>query len=294
MRAKIAALCLILSAGAAVCSAQNPAENPTPVAGPAGQVGYSKVYCSGFLKDTKLPDDARLVSGEQIGYKVTFAQGERVYLNQGSDKGVRVGDRFVVVRATQDPSTEWFRGQFKLTKAIGILYEDLGQVKVVNVLPKTSIAEVTFSCDYMQRGDIVRPFEERPVPPFKELGTFDHFAPVSGKPVGMMVTTIDFQQSEGQGSTIYINLGAAQGVKVGDYVRFFRYQGKLDEFAPQTRGYQTELYGFGSSPVHYQGKDLPREVLGEGIVLNASRNGSAVLITFSSADIYTGDNVEIE
>jgi hypothetical protein len=54
------------------------------------------------------------------------------------------------------------------------------------------------------------------------------------------------------------------------------------------------LYGFGSSPVHYQGKDLPREVLGEGIVLNASRNGSAVLITFSSAEIYTGDNAEIE
>lgn len=295
MRAKIAALCLLIGAGAGVCSAQAPAENANaPSNTPAGQPSYTKVYCSGFLKDTKLPDDARLVSGEQIGYKVTFAQGERVYLNQGSDKGVRVGDRFVVVRATQDPSTEWFRGQFKLTKAIGILYEDLGQVKVVNVLPKTSIAEITFSCDYMQRGDIVRPFEERPVPPYKELGPFDHFAPVSGKPVGMMVTTIDFQQSEGQGSTIYINLGAAQGVKVGDYVRFFRYQGKLDEFAPQTRGYQTELYGFGSSPVHYQGKDLPREVLGEGIVLNASRNGSAVLITFSSADIYTGDNVEIE
>jgi hypothetical protein len=35
-------------------------------------------------------------------------------------------------------------------------------------------------------------------------------------------------------------------------------------------------------------------VLGEGIVLNASRNGSAVLITFSSTDIYTGDEVEIE
>src|ERR1700682_4871 len=164
MRAKIAALCLILGSGTTVCSAQTAPEN-APAAGPAGQPGYTKVYCSGFLKDTKVPDDARLVSGEQIGYKAVFSQGERVYLNQGSDKGVRVGDRFMVVRATQDPSTEWFRGQFKLTKAIGILYEDLGQLKVVNVLPKTSIAEVTFSCDYMQRGDIVRPFEERPVPP---------------------------------------------------------------------------------------------------------------------------------
>src|ERR1700720_374390 len=105
MRAKIAALCLILGAGAAVCPAQTPAENANaPVVGPAGQVGYAKVYCSGFVKDTKVPDDARLVSGEQIGYKVVFGQGERIYLNQGSDKGVRVGDRFVVVRPSRDPN----------------------------------------------------------------------------------------------------------------------------------------------------------------------------------------------
>src|SRR6202030_3741164 len=293
MRAKIAALGLILGAGAVVCPAQTTPEN-APASGPTGQPSYTKVYCSGFVKDTKVPDDARLVSGEQIGYKVIFSQGERVYLNQGSDKGVRVGDRFVVVRQTQDPNGEWFHGQAKLAKAMGTLYEDLGQLKVVSVEPKASVAEVTFACDYMQRGDLVRPFEERPVPPFKEAGTFDHFAPVSTKPVGMLVNTVDFQQSEGQGSTVYINLGAAQGVKVGDYVRFFRYQGKRDEYAPQTKGYQTELYGFGISRTRYSGKDLPREVLGEGIVLNASRNASAVLITLSSTEIYTGDTVEIE
>lgn len=293
MRAKIAALCLTLSAGVAVCSAQTAPEN-VAISGPAGQPGYSKVYCSGFVKDTKVPEEARLVSGEQAGYKVLFARGELVYLNEGSEKGVRVGDRFLVVRPVEDPGPEWFAGQTRITKAMGTLYADLGQLKVVNVQPKTSIAEITFSCDYMQRGDIVRPFEERPVPPYKETGAFDHLAPVSGKPVGMMVNTADFQQGQGQGATVYVNLGAAQGVKIGDYVRFFRYQGKTIEYAPQTKGYQYEMYGFGSSPTRYKWSDLPREVLGEGIILNASRNASTVLITFSSADIYTGDNVEIE
>jgi hypothetical protein len=293
MRVKIAVLCLTLSAGAAVCSAQTAPENAA-ISGPAGQPGYSKVYCSGFVKETRVADEARLVSGEQIGYKIYFGRGEMVYLNQGSNKGVRVGDRFLVVRPVRDPGGEWFRGQERLTRAMGTLYADLGQVKVVNVQPKTSIAEVTYSCNYMQRGDIIRPFEERPVPPYKDSGTFDHFAPVSGKPVGTMVTTIDWQQGEGQGSTVYVNLGSAQGVKVGDYLRFFRHQGKQDEYAPNTRGYQYELYGYGSSPTRYEWKDLPREVLGEGIVLNAGRNGCTVLITFSSADIYTGDNAEIE
>ena len=292
MRANVAAICVMALAGAGICSAQT-APNAT---GSSGQTTYSSVYCSGFIKDSKLPEDMRVVSGEQVGYKLVFSQGENVYLNKGSDNGLRVGDRFMVVRPESDPAEtdEWFHGQTRIAHAMGTLYADIGQLRVVSVEAKTSVAQVIFSCAYMQRGDIVRPFEERAQPPFKDAGTFDHFAPLSGKPVGTVVTSVDFQQSAGQGRTVYVNLGAAQGIKVGDYVRVFRYQGELKEVAPNTRGYAYEIYGYGSSPTRYQGKDLPREVLGEGVVLNASKNAATVFLTFSSADIYMGDNVEIE
>jgi len=39
---------------------------------------------------------------------------------------------------------------------------------------------------------------------------------------------------------------------------------------------------------------LPREILGEGIVFNASRNSSTMMITFSSSEVYAGDYIEIE
>jgi len=290
MRANLAALCLAAFAGAGVCYGQVAPANPTTL-----QPGYTAVYCSGFVKDTKLPNDLYVISGEQPGYKIVYAQGENVYINHGSDNGVRVGDRFMVVRQVEDPANmEWFKGQTKITKAMGNLYADIGQLRVVSVLPKTSIAEVSFSCAEMIRGDIARPFEERPTPPYKEIGAFDHFAPVSGKPVGTVVTSANFQQSQGQGTTMYVNLGAAQGVKVGDYMRFFRFQGKDIETAPQTKGYQYQLYGYGSTPTRYEWKDLPREVLGEGIVLNASRNAATIFVTFSSAEVYPGDNAEIE
>lgn len=293
MRANLAALCLAAFASAGVCYGQT-----APAATPAAttlQPGYSTVYCSGFVKDTKLPEDIRVISGEQPGYKVIWAQRENVYINRGSDNGVRVGDRFLVVRQTEDPDRiEWFKGQNKIAKAMGLLYSDIGQLRVVSVEAKTSVAEVVFSCEYMLRGDIVRPFEERPAPLFKEVGPFDHFAPVSGKPVGTVVISSKFQEGQAQGITMYVNLGAAQGVKVGDYLRVFRYQGKDIERAPQTRGYATDIYGFGSSPTRYTWKELPREVLGEGIVLNASRNSATVFVTFSSAEIYAGDDVEIE
>ena len=293
MRAYLAALSLSLFAGATFCSAQGIPENAAPMS--SAQPGFEAVYCSGMVSDVKVPGDTFLISGEQSNYKVTFARGDYVYINRGQDKGVKVGDRFMVMREDVDPAkAEWFKGEFKLLKAMGTLYTDAGQLRVVNVQPKVSIAEVTFSCGYMQRGDIVRPFEERPSPPYKDPAAFDHFAPVSGKPVGMIVSAVDYQQTLGQRDRAYINLGAAQGVKVGDYVRVFRYEGTRLETAPNTPGYQYTIYGFGSSPVRYEWRDLPREVMGEGIIINVSRNAATVLLTFSSIEIFTGDYVELE
>ena len=289
MRVRLAALSLVVLLGAAVSSAQN-----SPQAAPA-QADFTAVNCSGFVTDQKVPDGIQLISGEQSNYKITFARGDKVYINRGQDKGVRIGDRFMVVRSEEDPtSVQWFKWQSKLMKAMGTAYKDQGQVRVVNVQPKVSIAEVTFSCGYMQRGDILLPYQDRPAPPFKDPGAFDHFAPVSGKPVAMVVAGTDFTQLFGKNQTIYVNLGTRQGVKVGDYFRVFRYQGSMAETAPQTKGYQYTMYGFGSAPARYEWNDLPRAVLGEGIVINVSGNSSTMFLTYSTIEIYAGDYVEIE
>jgi len=289
MRARLAALSLVVLLGAAVSSAQN-----SPQAAPA-QADFTAVNCSGFVIDQKVPDGIRLISGEQSNYKITFARGDRVFINRGQDKGVRVGDRFSVVRPDADfIDVQWFKWQTKLMKAMGTAYKDQGQVRVVNVQPKVSIAEVTFSCGYMQRGDILQPYQDRPAPPFRDPATFDHFAPVSGKPVAMVVTGTDFTQLFGKNQSIYVNLGTKQGVKIGDYFRIFRYQGSMAETVPQTRGYQYTMYGFGSAPERYEWNDLPREVIGEGIVINVSNNSSTMFVTLSTIEIYAGDYVEIE
>jgi hypothetical protein len=292
MRAKLAALCVSILSSAVVSSAQTGPET-TP---PPRQADYSHVYCSGFVSDPKVPDEIRVVSGEQSNYKIAFARGDNVYLNRGADKGVKIGDLFTVVRPDSDFANEWFYGQPKLTKELGTIYKDTGRIRVVNVQPKISIAEVVFSCDYMQRGDVARPFEERPEPPYKDAGKFDHFAPVSGKPVGTVVTSFDYHQLLGRGDAAYVNIGAAKGVKIGDYMRVFRYQGNKKDINDNAVGgeNQYKVYGFGSAPTKYVGKDLPREVLGEGVVLNVTKNAATVLITYSSVDIYAGDYAEIE
>ncbi|HEY2351830.1 MAG TPA: hypothetical protein VGH83_04925 [Candidatus Acidoferrum sp.] len=290
MRAKLAALVFCLFFGAAITSAQEPAVAGTATNSP----DFTAINCSGFVTD-KVPDDIRLISGEQSNIKITFTHGDYVYINRGRDKGVQVGDRFSVVRPDKDPmDVPWFKWQHKLIKAMGQIYLDAGEVRVVNVQPKVSIAQVGFSCGYLQRGDIVRPYVERPSPPFKDTTAFDHFAPVSGKRVAMVVAASDYAQMYGKNSTVYVNLGSNQSVRVGDYFRIFRYEGTRAETVPQTKGYQYTMYGFGSTPEKYAWNDLPREILGEGIVINEGPNSATVLITYSTLEIYAGDYVELE
>ena len=292
MRAKLAAFCVSILASAGVCAAQTPAGAPTA----SGQVDYSKVYCSGFVSDPKVPDDIRVISGEQSSYKIIFSRGDNVYVNRGAQQGVKIGDIYSIVRPAHDAANEWFYGQNKLTKQMGVLYRDLGQIRIVNVQPETSVAEVLFSCDYMQRGDVARPFVERPAPPYKDASKFDIFAPVNGKPVGTIVSAYDWNQAFGAGITAYVNIGASKGVKVGDYLRFFRYQTSKDDVSAKAgeQDMQYKVYGFGSAPKKYTGKDPPREILGEGIVLNVTKDAATVLVTYEREEAFTGDFAELE
>jgi hypothetical protein len=295
MRANVAGLCLSMVFAAGVAVAQDAPVSSTQAATAPNHAWNTTVNCSGFYTNQKVSDELRLVSGEESEYKITFTTGNVVFLSKGSNQGVKEGDRFSVVRADSDAlKVPWFKWQDKLTKAMGTHYLDLGNLEVIKVEPNIAIAKVSMSCDYMQRGDIAQPYVERPAGPYKDAAAFDTLAPVSGKPVAMVVRARDTAQMNGRWDTVYVNLGTSQGVKVGDYFRIFRYQGTHAETIPIEKGYQDHLYGFGSNPKRYEWNDLPREVIGEGIVLNASPNSATVLITYARNAVYSGDYVEIE
>ena len=295
MRAIAAGMGLgMLLAGASAWTRSNPQEQAGQPASVSTSPDYTAVYCAGFVT-SESNNEIHLISGEESNSKVVFTTRDYVFISKGSNQGVRVGDRYSIVRPDKDANdVQWFKWQHRLLKAMGTYYLDMGQLKVINVQPNVSTAEVTFACDYIQRGDIVRPFQERPVPPYKAAPENDRFAPVSGKSVGMLVVGKDYAQTYGKFSTTYVNLGTNQGVKVGDYMRVFRYQGSHAETAPKFDDYQYKMYGFGSTPQAYQWNDLPREILGEGIVLNVGPNSSTILITTSRLEMYAGDYVEIE
>ncbi len=284
MRGKVRSFCLVLALAAGVAAAQEPSSVPNP----------ADVYCSGVVTNEAVPYDTYVISGEESNYRLTFWQGEYVYINKGASQGVKVGDEFLVTRPVKDPGgAGWFMWQSHLLHAIGRQWADLGRLRVVVVHPNVSIAQIVYACDLIYRGDHVLPFAERPAPPIK-TEKLDRFAPPSGRPIAMVVTSKDFRQVVGAHDVIYVNLGRDQGVKVGDYVRIFRYQGTRHEAVYQDRGMAYKLYGFGSAPARYRWDNLPREVLGEGVVLRVAPNAATVLITASLREIYLGDYIELE
>ena len=274
----------VMSAG--IAQAQSvPRNTPSP----------EELYCSGVVTDQPVPHDTYVISGENSRYKSTFSPGDYVYINHGGEQGVRVGDEFEVVRPISDPmaKTVWFKYQAMLNRAMGATYSDIGRLRVIHVDAKTSTAEMEFGCEMMQRGDIVRPFAARPVPEFHAV-KLDPFAAPSGKKTAMVVTAKDYDVLTGTGRIVYVNLGSSQGVRIGDYFRVFRYQGTHIETAYQVQDMAYKAYGFGSTPVRYEWNNLPRQVLGEGIVLRTGPNSSTVMVTDARFEIYVGDYVEVE
>ncbi len=286
MRAKISYVCLSFLLAAGTCAAQKR---------PPNVPDYSSIYCAGIVTNKAVPHDTHLISGEESVAKMVFADRDLVYLNKGAAQGVKEGDQYSIVRPVKDElQVNWNKYQAQLGRAMGTQFQDAGRIRVVHVLPKVSIAEVVFSCNYMQRGDLALPYEDRPAPQLKQDASLDIFAPVSGRSVGMVVTMKDFYIEAGAGQVVYVNLGSAQSSKVGDYVRVFRYQGTRAETVYQTPNFQYAAYGYGSAPGRYTWSDLPREILGEGVVLSVSKNASTVLLTSTRRTVYAGDYIELE
>ena len=85
-----------------------------------------------------------------------------------------------------------------------------------------AVAKVEFACDTIVPGDYAIPFEEKPAALFHAPMRFDLFAPSNGQLSGRIILGKDFDSEMGSGGKVYLNVGANQGLKLGDFVRATR------------------------------------------------------------------------
>src|SRR5271169_278806 len=264
------------------------------------------IYCAGFLTRDRIPDANYVNGGLQTPTSTKFETGELVYL---AGTGYQAGQVYSIVREMRDVNEyEIYPGRAKLMAAAGRPYGEIGRVRVIDTRSHSAIAQVEFSCDPINPGDVVVPFVEKPAISFHVPGHFDRFTPANGKLSGRIVLGKDFDSVLGTGMKLYLNMGSNQGVKVGDYFRVVRsynatLQDPVDSLSFKTGTtedtqmrpptYEADRFTKTKGPNIHVG-DLPRRAVGEVVVLNVTPTASSAMVVFALEDVHAGDMVELD
>ena len=264
------------------------------------------IYCAGFISKDRLPDANYVNGGLQTPTSTKFETGELVYL---AGSGYQAGQLYSIVREMRDSNEyEIYPGERKVLSAAGHPYGEIGRVRIVDTRSHSAIAQVEFSCDPINPGDVAVPFVEKPMVAFRVPGHFDRFAPANGKLSGRVVLGKDFDSVLGTGMKLYLNMGSNQGVKVGDYFRVVRsYTATLNDPVDslsfktwtsedtQMRPPAFEANRFTKTKgANIHVGDLPRRGIGEVVVLSVTPTSSSAMVVFALEDVYAGDTVELD
>jgi hypothetical protein len=305
---------LLLLLVTAAAAQQADSTTPAGIAATNGNVPVARyqtptsadLYCAGFISKERLPDAKYVSGGLQTPNTTKFTNGEMVYLSGG---GYQTGQEFTIVRELRDVNEyEFFEGQRKLINNSGHPYSEVGRVRILDARNRNAVAEVEFSCDPINPGDVAVPFVEKAPIAFHPPVHLDRFVPPNGKLTGRILLGKDFDGTLGTGGKVYLNFGSNQGTKVGDYFRAVRpynldLKDPVDSLsfkASTSEDTQKNLPTFEAKRwtrtkgpnIHVA--DLPRRAVGEVVILTVSPTTSTGMIVFALEDIHPGDAVELD
>src|SRR5258708_33612185 len=266
---------------------------------------HADLYCAGFL-GKEISRSNFVAGGLDSPFTTQYASGELLYLK---GKGYEVGQEYTIVRELTDPNRyELFAGQWAAVKAAGQPYEELAHVKIVDTRSKMAVAHVEFSCDSVLPGDYAIPFVEKAGVDFHPPMRLDRFAPANGQTSGRIILAKDSDSELGNGGKVYLNIGANQRLKVGDYLLALRsYRAtrqdsvdKLSFSAPALEPTQKRqpsidpaLFGKTNGPeIHVA--EMPRRAVGELVIIGTTPSTATGMIVYSLEPIHIGDRVELD
>ena len=265
----------------------------------------SDLYCTGFIADTSPRVDLQIVGAEKENIKVTYAQGDVVFLNRGRTRGIQPGAVYYIIRPVGPVNHPFTK------KRMGFLVRELGLLRVIEVADKTSTAEITVSCDTVEFGDLLKPYEEFSGPTAGVSRPLARYGEGSGGTTGQIVMAPGYHEHLSANRVVYIDLGTRQDIQPGDTFTIFREIGQSEGITrtPQDKVVKNRESGYGSDRYHggeysIQGTRvpqeevmknrpaLPRKVLGELVVLKVERGASVAIITRTNAEVWIGDRIE--
>ncbi len=326
----LCALTLGVRAQTASAQAVAPAPQPTPAVmlpqerAASAVAGRTDLYCAGYVQYAPASVSPEIVGGEQEQEQRIYAEGDVIFINAGSDQGVRVGQEYQVVRPRGRMSSK-----FTTKKGyLGVYMLELGQIRVTNVKERVSVAVITHSCETILLGDLLRQPNNRVAPLERQEVVLDRFADPTGKQRGRIIMARDLREAPTKDDIVYIDLGAEDNVKAGDYLTIYRPAGtgnlvsvENEEIAiARSSGFGSEKFDGGkfssqsqrtkdysntkgvffkdeavtSREVRRHRPPVPRKIVGEMVILNVQTRTATAIITRIAQEVHTGDFVELQ
>lgn len=215
------------------------------------------LYCSGWVEPSREPSTLTIVGTELE--KTQQAAGDVVFLSQGRNQGIAAGNEYLVVRPDHKvvhPATH---------EKMGTYIQRMGHLRVLCAQENTATAIIVASCEGMQFGDELFPWKTLPSPTLDRIPAVDRCTEPSGLAQGYVVDGgADELISVGSGNVVATDLGDGSGIHPGSLLTLFRDNG-----------------------------DLPRLLLGQGVVLTVDGATSTVKILHSSREVRRGDRAEV-
>jgi hypothetical protein len=198
---------------------------------------------------------ARVVDSESGRPGLLF--GDIVYINKGFEDHVREGDVYIAFRPFREirhPVTN---------ELLGTHIDILGRIRVRALESGISAAEITKSYNYIAHGDPIIPASEVSLPLQRSLlGNAQSYGfRVGNQLIAHIIAERVGQNLMGDGSIVFLDVGAAQGVQPADNFIIFREVGD---------GY-------------------PKQSIGRLTVLSVQEQTSTALITYSVKAIELGE-----
>jgi hypothetical protein len=286
--------------------------------------GWTNLYCAGYVQYVPAPISPEIVGGEQEQEQRAYIEGDYVFINEGAQQGIKVGQEFAIVRPRGRLTSK-----FTTKKGwLGVYMQELGRLRVTNVKDRVSVAVITNSCETILLGDLLRQVNNRVAPLERTEVVLDRFAEPTGKQRGRIVLAQDAREVLTKNQIVYIDLGAEDNVKAGDYLTVYRPAGtgnltsvENEEIArSRSSGFESDRYRGGKFSIQSQRtkdysntpglffKDepittreirrrrppVPRKVVGEMVILNVQTRTATAIITRIAQEIHTGDFVEVQ
>ena len=211
------------------------------------------------------------ITGNQQSERQFLGEGETIYLNGGTDQGVKAGDRFVILRtvATKLP------GVRSSKKPLGDVIQQIGVIRVVTPMAKGSVGIIERCMDTVQIGNRLVRFMEPANIPLDLRKDISDPVKMDADPA-RIVYARDARQDTSGGDQLIIDRGSQSGLKVGDVLLAARVKTFPVDGGSKKKGQDLE------TTTHY---------LGQLIVIQAEPASATCRVLRSVEEIRIGDRV---